>query len=100
MKPETENEEYAAQIEALNRLLTDHSKHQSATIKQLNKTLIIVSICFTCIIAAMVSGFFWYEAQFETTEVTTTELTTKGDNADINSVTDGDMYNDNSIHNE
>lgn len=100
MKPETESREYTTQIEALNKLLADHNKHQSTTINRLNKTLVVVSICFTCIIVAMVSGFFWYEVQFETVESTTTELTTEGDDADINSVTNGDMYNDNSIHNE
>lgn len=95
-----DEESYSRQIEALNRLLTDHSKAQSAIIRQLQRAIIIVSVCFMCIIVAMVGCFFWYESRFDTTEVTTTELTTEGDNADINSVTNGDMYNDSSIHNE
>ena len=50
----------------------------------------------------MIAGFFWYESQYETSEstVTTTELTTEGENANINNVTNGDMYNDNAVHNE
>lgn len=96
-----ENEtEYSRQIEALNKLLTDHSKTQSAIIKQLQKAVIIVSICFTCILVVMIGCFFWYESRFETTETTTTELSTEGENADINSVTNGDMYNDDATHNE
>jgi hypothetical protein len=48
----------------------------------------------------MVIGFFYYESQFDITETTTTELQTSGENANINNVSNGDMYNDNSVHNE
>lgn len=95
-----EDKEYTSQIEALNRLLTDHTKAQSATIKQLNRALIIVALCMTIIMCVMIAGFFWYESQFETTEVTTTEMTTEGDSSNINAVTNGDMYNGESVHNE
>ena len=95
-----EDKKYSEQIEALNKLLTDHSKAQSATIRQLNRALVIVAICMTVIICCMITGFFWYESQFEVTEVTTTEMTTEGEDANINAVTNGDMYNDSSTHNE
>ena len=52
----------------------------------------------------MVGGFFYYESQFETVETATTmtdtDLTTRGENANINNVTNGDMYNDDVTHNE
>lgn len=51
-----------------------------------------------------------YESQFETVEtettttttetVTDTDMSTSGENANINNVTNGDMYNDNATHNE
>ena len=85
-------------VQAINELLSDYSKSQADTIKQLKNTLIIVSVCFTLIITAMLIGFFWYESQFETTETTTTTMETQCSEAEINSVTNGDMYNDAARH--
>lgn len=93
-------EENNKQLQAVNELLRDYSKAQSETIKQLKTALIVVSICFSLIICSMVAGFFWYESQFEVTETTTTTMETEGENANINSVTNGDMYNDTSTHND
>lgn len=91
-------------LSAMNSILLDTAKNQENLIKHFRKMLVVVSICFTVIICAMVVGFFWYESQFETveTETTTTDtdLTTSGENANINNVTNGDMYNDNATHNE
>lgn len=87
-------------VQAVNQLLADYNKTQAEVIKHLRGMLIVLFLCFTAIICTMVSGFFWYESQFETREVTTTTLETEGDDADINSVTNGNMYNDNAIHNE
>lgn len=91
-------------LSAMNSILLDTAKNQENLIKHFRKMLVVVSICFTVIICAMVAGFFWYESQFETveTETTTTDtdLTTSGENANINNVTNGDMYNDNATHNE
>ena len=98
MNPEIEAQ--IKHVQAVNQLLTDYSKSQSGMIKHLKSVIIVLHICFTLIICTMIVGFFWYESQFETKETTTTTLETEGDNADINSVTNGDMYNDNSTHNE
>lgn len=91
-------------LNAVNKILLDTAKSQESLIKHFRKMLVVVSICFTVIICAMVVGFFYYESQFETveTETTTTDtdLTTSGENANINNVTNGDMYNDNATHNE
>lgn len=88
------------QIEAVNKLLIDQTKAQSLIIKQLKTTIVVVCICFTTLISTMVAGFFWYESQFETTETTTTTMETEGENANINAVTNGDMYNDSAQHND
>ena len=96
----SENEVQINQIEAVNKLLIDQTKAQSLIIKQLKNTLIVVCICFSAIIIAMISGFFWYESQFETTETTETTMETEGDNADINAVTNGNIYNDSAQHND
>lgn len=94
------------QLKALNDLLRDHSTAQLEVIRHLKLTIVIISICFTLIICCMTGGFFYYESQYETTdavtstETTTTELKTEGENASINSVTNGNMYNDNAVHND
>lgn len=88
------------QVEAVNRLLIDHTKAQTLIIKQLKTAIIAVCICFTAIIVSMIAGFFWYESQFETTESTVTTMETEGENANINAVTNGDMYNDSAQHND
>lgn len=95
---ERENE----RLSALNSILLDTAKSQEKLIKQFRKMLLVVVVCFAAIICCMTIGFFWYESQFETTTTTTTttDMNTSGDNANINNVTDGDMYNDNAVHNE
>lgn len=95
-----EDENIKNHIQAMNHLLSDCAKTQSQMIRELNRILIVVCICFTFIIVSMVIGFIYYEAQFDTKATTTTELTTEGDSANINSVLNGDMYNDDSTHNE
>lgn len=89
-------------LQALNMVLADCNKSQSQTIRELKHIIIIICISFTLIICALIGGFTYYESQFETTETATTVTTleTDGEDADIYSVTDGDMYNDNAVHNE
>ena len=89
-------------LSAVNGILLDTAKNQEKLIKQFRKMLLVIVVCFACIICCTTIGFFWYESQFETVETTTTttDMDTSGDNADINNVTNGDMYNDNATHNE
>lgn len=91
-------------LSAVNGILLDTAKNQESLIKHFRKMLVAVTISFTIIICCMVGGFFYYESQFETVETTTTmtdtDLTTSGENANINNVTNGDMYNDDATHNE
>lgn len=91
-------------LSAVNGVLLDTAKNQESLIKHFRKMLIAITISFTIIICCMVGGFFYYESQFETVENTTTttdtDLTTSGENANINNVTNGDMYNDDATHNE
>ena len=96
----SEAEEINKEQQAMNELLKDSLKIQAETIKMLKVSLLVVSICFSLIICTMVAGFFWYESQFETVETTTTTLETEGENANINNVSNGNMYNDDSTHNE
>ena len=92
------------QLSAVNGVLLDTAKSQESLIKHFRKMLIAITISFTIIICCMVGGFFYYESQFETVETATTttdtDLTTSGENANINNVTNGDMYNDDATHNE
>lgn len=91
-------------LSATNSVLLDTAKNQEVLIKHFRKMLVVIAVCFTVIICCMVYGFFWYESQFEevetTTTTTTTEMETSGENANINNVSNGDMYNDNAVHNE
>ena len=91
-------------LSAVNGILLDTAKNQESLIKHFRKMLVAVTISFTIIICCMVGGFFYYESQFETVETATTttdtDLTTSGENANINNVTNGDMYNDDATHNE
>lgn len=84
-------------LSAVNGVLLDTAKNQESLIKHFRKMLIAVTVSFTIIICCMVGGFFYYESQFETVGTTTTttdtDLTTSGENANINNVTNGDMYN-------
>ena len=85
-------------LSAVNGILLDTAKNQESLIKHFRKMLIAVTVSFTIIICCMVRGFFYYESQFESVETTTTttdtDITTSGENANINNVTNGDMYND------
>lgn len=85
-------------LSAVNGVLLDTAKNQESLIKHFRKMLIAVTVSFTIIICCMVGGFFYYESQFETVGTTTTttdtDLTASGENANINNVTNGDMYND------
>ena len=91
-------------LSAVNGVLLDTAKSQESLIKHFRKMLIAITISFTIIICCMVGGFFYYESKFETVETATTttdtDLTTSGENANINNVTNGDMYNDDATHNE
>ena len=95
-------------LSAVNGILLDTAKNQESLIKHFRKMLVAVTISFTIIICCMVVGFFYYESQFETVEtattttetVTDTDMSTSGENANINNVTNGDMYNDDATHNE
>ena len=91
-------------LSAVNGVLLDTAKSQESLIKHFRKMLIAITISFTIIICCMVGGFFYYENQFETVETATTttdtDLTTSGENANVNNVTNGDMYNDDATHNE
>ena len=85
--------------EALNRLLLDTDKNQNNVIRHFRKMIVTLFVCFTIIVCTMIIGFFWYEGQFDVaTDTTTTSMETDGANANINNVTDGDMYNDNAVH--
>lgn len=85
-------------------LLLDICKNQRETIKHMKNICITLIICFCITLCTLFIGFFWYESQFEyeetTTTTTTTDMETSGDSANINNVTNGDMYNDNATHNE
>ena len=88
--------------EALNRLLLDTDKSQNTAIGHFHKMVVVLLICFTVTVCTMTIGFFYYESQFDvgttTAGTTTTSMETDGANANINNVTDGDTYNDNSVH--
>lgn len=90
--------------EEMDNLLLDVCKSQRQTIKYMRNCIIALICSFTLIICVMVVGFFWYESQFEIVEevvtTTTTDMEASGENATINNVTDGNMYNDSATHNE
>ncbi len=97
------HEELVTKDRELTELLVQVVQNQRNNAKTLIKLIVILSICFTVIIASMIVGFFWYESQFEYVDTYTyTEETTQevdGDNATINNV-EGNQYNDSAIHNE
>lgn len=88
--------------QVMNALLFDVCTSQKETICKLNVIICCIVVCFSMIICCMVCCFYKYESQYDTSETitTTTTMDTSGDNADINSVTNGNMYNDSAIHNE
>ena len=89
--------------QAVNHLLLEMIKTQKTNMISFIRVLIIILVCYTAILVSMVAGFFWYESQFEFTEQTTTEETitqeVSGENSEINNV-EGNMYKDNSTHNQ
>lgn len=84
----------------LNRVLRETLSVQEKIIDRFRKIILIIIISYTLVLCSGIAGFFWYESQFETVETTTTTMETEGDNADINSVTNGNQYNDNATHEE
>lgn len=97
------NGEDVEQVEVVNNLLLDMVKNQRENNKNMVKIFITSIICLTIILLCGIFGFFYYESQFDyTTSETTTKTITQeisGTDSEINNV-DGDMYKDNSIHNE
>lgn len=97
------DKEQLEQSQAVNRLLLEMIKTQKTNMISFIRVLIIILVCYTAILVSMVAGFFWYESQFEFTEQTTTEETitqeVSGENSEINNV-EGNMYKDNSTHNQ
>lgn len=97
------HEELVTKDRELTELLVQVVQNQRNNAKTLIKLIVILSICFTVIIASMIVGFFWYESQFDYVDTYTySEETTQevdGDNATINNI-EGNQYNDNAIHNE
>lgn len=91
------------QVEVVNNLLLDMVKNQRENNKSMVKIFITSIICLTIILLCGIFGFFYYEGQFDYTasETTTKTITQEisGTDSEINNV-DGDMYKDNSIHNE
>lgn len=97
------HEELVTKDRELTELLVQVVQNQRNNAKTLIKLIVILSICFTVIIASMIVGFFWYESQFDYVDTYTySEETTQevdGDNATINNI-EGNQYNDNAVHNE
>lgn len=91
--------------EITNKLLVEMIKNQKESNKNFVKVFIVVIIGFTALLLAMIIGFFVYESQFEIDEKATTQTETtidqeaSGEEAEINNVL-GNMYKDNSTHNE
>lgn len=89
---------------AANKMLSDYQKESRKQNKRLTKIIALLVILMFLEGTASFGLFVWYESQFEYAEgetITTTEtenLTTEGDNANINKV-EGDQYNDNAVHN-
>lgn len=85
----------------IKQILIDSIQNQKQNFKDLKNLFLAVVIAFTIIICSMIAGFLWYENQFDygTTEETTKEIITSGDDADANLI-EGDQYNDNAQHTE
>ena len=98
-----ENENVKEKEDAMNELLLEVVKNQKRTNKSLMRAFMVVVICYTIILVAMIFGFFYYESQFEVKETVTTERTVTqivdGENSEINNVS-GNMYKDSATHNE
>lgn len=90
------------QIQALNTVLLEMNKSQREANKALIRSFIITIVCMTTLLVSMIIGFFWYESQFQVTEKVVTETITQevsGTDSEINNV-EGNMYKDNSVHNQ
>lgn len=92
-------EEIKKQSDSANELLLEIVKNQKRNIKNLIKVFLTAIICYTVILVTLICGFLWYESQFEFFETSTITQEVDGENSEINNVT-GDMYRDNSVHNE
>lgn len=92
------------QFESANELLLEMVRNQKDNMRNTIKIYVITVVCYTLILITLIIGFLFYESQFVTeTKVETameTILTTEGENASINNVSNGDMYNNNVIRNK
>lgn len=83
-------------MEATNKLLLEMVKNQKDNIANMTKTFIISMICYTCLLIAMVIGFFVYENQFEVTDwekQVMQEVETDGSNDNVNAIINtGEMH--------
>lgn len=92
---------------AANKMLMDYQKESRKSKKKLYNIIITLIICMMLEAGMFIGAFCWYEAQFEyadyETVTTTTEyskdMTTSGDNANINNV-EGNQYNNDAVHND
>lgn len=96
-------EEIEHEENTMNKLLLEMVKNQKENISKLVKLFIVVIICYTIVLISGIVCFFVYESQFEKeydpyTETTITQEVS-GNDSEINNVS-GDMYKDNSVHNE
>lgn len=76
-------------MEATNKLLLEMVKNQKDHLSNLTKTFIISMICYTCLLIAMVVGFFIYESQFEVSDwekQMSQEIETSGDDDNVNAI--------------
>lgn len=87
----------------MKEVLINMVRNQKESLSNLIKLFIVVIVCYTMVLLGGIFGFFWYENQFETvTTETVTTMTTQevsGESSEINNIS-GDMYKDNSVHNE
>lgn len=76
-------------MEATNKLLLEMVKNQKENLSNLTKTFIISMICYTCLLIAMIAGFFIYESQFEVSDwekQMSQEIETSGDDDNVNAI--------------
>lgn len=96
-------DEALKQEKLTNELLVDMIKNQKNNMSNLFKAFIITICCYTCILIAMIIGFFVYESQYETFDTVNTEKTVtqevSGEDSTINNV-EGNQYNDEAVHNQ
>lgn len=99
----TQMNEALEQSQAMNQLLLEMTKSQKENQKALIRILVVSMVCYTILLMTLIIGFFWYESQFEYVQETVTEETitqeVSGEKSEINNV-EGNLYKDNSIHNE